>query len=143
MFFKHFANKNQLPGLCVSGTLVENGLSLFHLQTKSGFNKNVLADTQFFSRINRKSIKRFADYAERFHLITPLTYFLPWCLSINKKIRKPPIFQCFQGVQRETLVWNGLNIPTYLSTGSTKCIPFCSVAAGIGKASSLVNGRNK
>ena len=24
MFFKHFAGKNQLPGLSVSGTLVEN-----------------------------------------------------------------------------------------------------------------------
>ena len=27
VFFKHFASKNQLPGLSVSGTLVENGLS--------------------------------------------------------------------------------------------------------------------
>ena len=26
MFFKHFAVKNQLPGLSVSGTLVENEL---------------------------------------------------------------------------------------------------------------------
>ena len=26
MFFKHFASKNQLPGLSISGTLVENGL---------------------------------------------------------------------------------------------------------------------
>ena len=26
VFFKHFANKNQLPGLSVTGTLVENGL---------------------------------------------------------------------------------------------------------------------
>ena len=25
-FFKHFASKNQLPGLSTSGTLVENGL---------------------------------------------------------------------------------------------------------------------
>ena len=25
-FFEHFASKNQLPGLSVSGTLVENGL---------------------------------------------------------------------------------------------------------------------
>ena len=25
-FSKHFANKNQIPGLYVSGTLVENGL---------------------------------------------------------------------------------------------------------------------
>ena len=28
VFFKHFAGKNQLPGLSVSGTLVENGLKL-------------------------------------------------------------------------------------------------------------------
>ena len=28
MFFKHFASKNQLPGLSVSETLVENGLIL-------------------------------------------------------------------------------------------------------------------
>ena len=27
VFFKHFASKKQLPGLHVSGTLVENGLS--------------------------------------------------------------------------------------------------------------------
>ena len=27
MFFKHFASKNQLPGLSISGTLVENGLN--------------------------------------------------------------------------------------------------------------------
>ena len=27
-FFKHFAGKNQQPGLSVSGTLVENGLML-------------------------------------------------------------------------------------------------------------------
>ena len=26
MFFKHFASKNQLPGLSIVGTLVENGL---------------------------------------------------------------------------------------------------------------------
>ena len=103
MFFKHFANKNQLPGLCVSGTLVENGLNLFHLQTKSGFNKNVLVDTQFFSRINRKSIKRFADYVDRFHLITPFTYFLPWCLSIHKKNQKTSNLPMFSGgIDRNT-----------------------------------------
>ena len=28
MFLKHFAGKNQLPGLSVSGTLVEDGLNL-------------------------------------------------------------------------------------------------------------------
>ena len=28
MFSKHFASKNQLPGFCVNGTLVENGLKL-------------------------------------------------------------------------------------------------------------------
>ena len=27
MFFKYFASKNQLPGLSVIGTLVENGLT--------------------------------------------------------------------------------------------------------------------
>ena len=28
VFFKHFTSKNQLPGLYVNGTLVENGLML-------------------------------------------------------------------------------------------------------------------
>ena len=28
VFFKHFASKNQLPGLSMSETLIENGLSL-------------------------------------------------------------------------------------------------------------------
>ena len=27
VFFKHFASKNQLPGLSIGGTLVENGLN--------------------------------------------------------------------------------------------------------------------
>ena len=33
VFFNHFARKNQLPGLSVSETLVENGLTgyVFHL----------------------------------------------------------------------------------------------------------------
>ena len=26
VFFKHFDSKNQLPGFCIGGTLVENGL---------------------------------------------------------------------------------------------------------------------
>ena len=32
MFFKHFAIKNQLPGLSVNGTLVENGLTISPIQ---------------------------------------------------------------------------------------------------------------
>ena len=32
MFFKHFASKIQLPGLPVSGTLVENGLNTLVLK---------------------------------------------------------------------------------------------------------------
>ena len=28
MFFKHFASKNQLPGFHISGTMVENGLTI-------------------------------------------------------------------------------------------------------------------
>ena len=27
VFFRHFASKNQLPGFCISGALVENGLT--------------------------------------------------------------------------------------------------------------------
>ena len=29
MLFKHFASKNQLTGLSVNGTLIENGLTVF------------------------------------------------------------------------------------------------------------------
>ena len=32
MFSKHFASKNQLPGLSINGTLVENGLVLNELE---------------------------------------------------------------------------------------------------------------
>ena len=32
MFFKHFASENQLPGLSINGTLVENGLVLNELE---------------------------------------------------------------------------------------------------------------
>ena len=32
MFFKHFVNKNQLTGLSIGGTLVENRLRLKHLR---------------------------------------------------------------------------------------------------------------
>ena len=31
MFFKHFANKNQIPGLSINRTLVENGLIILTL----------------------------------------------------------------------------------------------------------------
>ena len=35
LFFKHFASKSQLPGLSVSGTLLENGLMSMLPQAKS------------------------------------------------------------------------------------------------------------
>ena len=35
VFFKHFASKNQLPGLSLSGTLVEIGLSRFVYLTQN------------------------------------------------------------------------------------------------------------
>ena len=38
VFFKHFASKNQLPGLSVSGTLVENGLIDLDFQWTMSFN---------------------------------------------------------------------------------------------------------
>ena len=39
MFFKHFASKNQLPGFCISRTLVENGLRISSVNaTKSAAN---------------------------------------------------------------------------------------------------------
>ena len=34
LFFKHFASKNQLPGLSVSGTFVENGLKSIFFDTE-------------------------------------------------------------------------------------------------------------
>ena len=34
LFFKHFASKSQLPGLSVSGTLAENGLTSMLPQAK-------------------------------------------------------------------------------------------------------------
>ena len=30
VFFKHFASKNQLPGLSINGKLVENGLKYYY-----------------------------------------------------------------------------------------------------------------
>ena len=48
MFFKHFASKNQLPGLSVNGTLVENGLmmSCRYDQWKIIFNIDVSEQAQ-------------------------------------------------------------------------------------------------
>ena len=39
VFFQHFASKNQLPGLSISGTLVENGLNIarFRVQNQQYF----------------------------------------------------------------------------------------------------------
>ena len=49
MVFKHFASKNQLPGLCVNGTLVENGLRVI------GFNGTNVFDhiRLYFSEGNK------------------------------------------------------------------------------------------
>ena len=44
MFFKHFASKNQLPGLPVSGTLVKNGLIVMTI-IDSRFVIPVICDT--------------------------------------------------------------------------------------------------
>ena len=38
VFFKHLASKNQLPGLSVSGTLVEYGLKAVHSTTNAQAN---------------------------------------------------------------------------------------------------------
>ena len=64
MFFKHFASKNQLPGLSVSGTLVENGLIVLFKELAlcipriytGGESKgeNVL---EFFSIVQKKPIE--------------------------------------------------------------------------------------
>ena len=32
VLFKHFANKNELPGLSIKGTLVENGLIIYYIR---------------------------------------------------------------------------------------------------------------
>ena len=51
MFFKHFASKNQLPGLSVRGILVENGL-------KEPLGKGIVGTLQRdFCRPSNKVIK--------------------------------------------------------------------------------------
>ena len=40
VFFKHFAGKNQLPGLSISQTLVENGLLFLNLKSIASFQIN-------------------------------------------------------------------------------------------------------
>ena len=48
MFFKHFASKNQLPGLSVSGAFVENWLNLFE--------KSLAKQPTYYPLINRNKI---------------------------------------------------------------------------------------
>ena len=49
VFFKHFASKNQLPGLSISGTLAKNGLNIglglyfYHISPSKKL-KNFLAE---------------------------------------------------------------------------------------------------
>ena len=43
VFFKHFANKNQLPGFYISGTLIENGLIQYTMN--QNYQKNCLKQT--------------------------------------------------------------------------------------------------
>ena len=52
MFFKHFTRKNQLPGLSISGTLVENGLIAVE-------NKLIKS---FFVELNLLRDKRLINY---------------------------------------------------------------------------------
>ena len=56
MFFKHFASKNQLPGLSVRGILVENGL-------KEPLGKGIVGTLQRdFCRPSNKVIKLQIKY---------------------------------------------------------------------------------
>ena len=55
VFFKHFANKNQLPGFYISGTLVENGLSRFFIKTK---------DLPFLKFLSANSFSKDRVYTE-------------------------------------------------------------------------------
>ena len=70
MFFKHFANKNQLPGLSVSGTLVENRWP-------------VSKKVKYFAK-NRDKVHMFE--VPIFLAICRLTYFdLPLRVSTKRK----------------------------------------------------------
>ena len=59
MFLKHFASKNQLPGLSLNGTLVENGLRTieaeayhFHMKILVGKFRSVIKVVHFLVLIN-------------------------------------------------------------------------------------------
>ena len=79
-FFKHFPSKNQLAGLSINGTLVENGLNVIF---------------RFFIRaIFPVSFSAFSSQC---------SIFIP-----PRKIRKPLVFCFFRGDQKETLGRKGL-----------------------------------
>ena len=42
VFFKHFASKNELPGLSIIGTLIENGLKINCQHYSSEFTNSIL-----------------------------------------------------------------------------------------------------
>ena len=66
MFFKHFASKNQLPGLSVNGTLVENGLG------------NLL---KFGLRQPASLLKMSISYAESKHSVERF-----WVIYLNSEV---------------------------------------------------------
>ena len=55
MLFKHFASKNQLPGLSVSGTLVENGLKF--ITDLQSFD-NLIGNRSWLIRYNSLNIRK-------------------------------------------------------------------------------------
>ena len=52
VLFKHFASKHQLPGLSISGTLLENGFKM-QKQASGGFYEKVTP--RIFEKIHKKT----------------------------------------------------------------------------------------
>ena len=77
-FFKHFACKNQLPGLSISGTWVENGLMTFPLLSKRE-NPHFAYGTLLVCRISHFERQFEQPLLPTFPLV--LLYLYPWTIE--------------------------------------------------------------
>ena len=77
VFFKHSARKNQVPGLSISGTLVENGLKVIltswsfvmHKSNMSIFVAHNLNNCNRFSLFSASFIRSISLQLRDFHLV--------------------------------------------------------------------------
>ena len=80
VFFKHFACKNQLPGLSLSGALVENGLKGNYSECEYAF--SIYPAGIYLLKVNNRNTRTRCEICSKLTIKILWTYFIP-CSSVS------------------------------------------------------------